>query len=100
MYTPHPSLVPIEMAAAGLVTVTNTYATKDRPSLERISTNLIAAEPVPSQIEEALISAEAISHDFESRVAGSRVDWPDNWDQALDEQTMARIGELLGQPLI
>jgi len=100
MYTPHPSLVPIEMAAAGLVTVTNTYATKDRPSLERISTNLIAAEPVPSQIEEALISAEAISHDFESRVAGSRVDWPDNWDQALDEQTMTRIGELLGQPLI
>ena len=95
MYTPHPSLVPIEMAAAGLVTVTNTYANKDRDSLEAISTNLIAAEPRIDQIAEALISAEAMSRDFEARVKGSKVDWPDRWDEALDDDTMEQIGHLL-----
>lgn len=96
MYTPHPSLVPIEMAEAGLVTVTNTYANKDRASLEAISGNLIAAEPGIDSIEEALASAEVMSRDLQARVAGSKVDWPSDWDEALDENTMASIGRLLG----
>ena len=33
MYTPHPSLVPIEMASAGIVTVTNIYANKTAKAL-------------------------------------------------------------------
>ncbi len=45
MYTPHPSLVPIEMASAGLLTVTNTFENKTAEALAAISTNLIAAEP-------------------------------------------------------
>ena len=45
MLTPHPSLVPIEMASAGLLTVTNTFENKDARALGAISTNLIAAEP-------------------------------------------------------
>ena len=28
MYTPHPSLVPIEMASAGMLTVTNSFENK------------------------------------------------------------------------
>ena len=87
--------MPLEMAAAGLVTVTNTYANKDRASLEAISGNLIAAEPRIDQIEEALASAEVMSRDFEARVEGSKVGWPDNWDRALDDATMERIGRLL-----
>jgi hypothetical protein len=95
MYTPHPSLVPIEMAAAGLVTVTNTFANKDQASLEAISANLIAADPRIDAIEEALDSAEVMSRDFEARAAGSRVDWPSDWNEALDEATMEAIEALL-----
>jgi hypothetical protein len=95
MYTPHPSLVPIEMAAAGLVTVTNTYANKDQASLEAISANLIAADPRIDAIEEALDSAEVMSRDFEARAAGSKVDWPSGWNEALDEATMEAIEGLL-----
>ena len=95
MYTPHPSLVPIEMAEAGLVTVTNTYANKDRTSLEAISGNLIAAEPRIDSIEEALATAEVMSRDLEARVAGSRVDWPSNWDEALDDESLQEISRLL-----
>jgi hypothetical protein len=33
MYTPHPGLVAIEMAAAGMATVTNTFENKDAAAL-------------------------------------------------------------------
>ena len=45
MYTPHPSLVPIEMASAGMLTVTNSFENKTAEALAAISPNLIAAEP-------------------------------------------------------
>ena len=37
MYTPHPSLVPIEMAAAGMTVVTNSFANKTEATLRDIS---------------------------------------------------------------
>ena len=45
MYTPHPSLVPIEMASAGMLTVTNTFENKTADAMSAISPNLITAEP-------------------------------------------------------
>ena len=33
MYTPHPSLVPIEMASAGMLTVTNSFENKTAEAL-------------------------------------------------------------------
>src|SRR5690606_15761480 len=52
MLTPHPSLVPLDMAAAGLVTVTNTYDTKKADQIEALSSNLIAADPTITAIKE------------------------------------------------
>ena len=45
MYTPHPSLVPIEMASAGMLTVTNTFENKTAAAMSAISPNLITVEP-------------------------------------------------------
>ena len=45
MYTPHPSLVPIEMASAGMLTVTNSFENKTAEAMSAISSNLITAEP-------------------------------------------------------
>src|SRR5215213_9618675 len=54
MYTPHPSLVPMEMASAGLLTVTNTFENKTAEALHAISGNLIAAEPGLEAVATAL----------------------------------------------
>ena len=54
MYTPHPSLVPIEMASAGMLTVTNSFENKTAEALAAISPNLIAAEPGVEAIAAAL----------------------------------------------
>jgi WsaF, C-terminal domain/WsaF, N-terminal domain/Glycosyl transferase family 2 len=96
MYTPHPSLVPIEMASAGLLTVTNTFENKTAEALAAISPNLIAAEPSVEAIADALCAATAAAGDVERRVRGSAVDWSRDWDESFDDALLARISGLLG----
>jgi len=96
MYTPHPSLVPLEMAAAGLLTVTNTYENKTAERLSTISANLIAAEPTPAAIAAAIGTVVALAGDGERRVAGSTVNWSRSWNSSLHDELLGRVIELLG----
>jgi hypothetical protein len=96
MHTPHPSLVPIEMAAAGMPTVTSTFGNKGAAALARISPNLIAAEPTVAAVKAALARAEREADDLERRAHGSTVCWPRSWDEALSDELMARVERLLG----
>jgi hypothetical protein len=91
MYTPHPSLVPIEMASAGLLTVTNSFENKTAEAMAAISPNLIAAEPTVDAIADALCEAAAAAGDVDRRVRGSRVAWCRDWDEAFDDALMARV---------
>ena len=54
MLTPHPSLVPLEMASAGMPVVTNTFENKTPDALAEISSNLIAAEPTIEGIKDGI----------------------------------------------
>ena len=95
MYTPHPSLVPLEMASAGLVTVTNTFENKTAETLTAISSNLIAAEPGVEAIAEALGEAAARAGDVEQRLRGSQVRWSRDWEESFSEPVLARVLSLL-----
>jgi hypothetical protein len=95
MYTPHPSLVPIEMASAGLVTVTNTFECKTAEAMAAISPNLIAAEPAVEGVAAALRTTEALAADVEARAAGSAVRWSRDWDQSFDEALLDRVAAFL-----
>ena len=91
MYTPHPSLVPIEMASAGMLVVTNSFANKTGERLAAISSNMIVTEPTVGGIAAGLRQAVAEVGDYERRVAGSRVDWSTSWDSSFDEGIVRRI---------
>ena len=95
MYTPHPSLVPLEMASAGMLTVTNTFANKDAAAMAALSPNLIAVEPTIEAIAAAIASAASRSDDLAARVEGSRVAWPTDWEAAFDETVMATLDRFL-----
>jgi hypothetical protein len=95
MLSPHPSLVPIEMASAGMVTVTNSYANKTAEALTSISPNLHAGEPTREGLREALREAFAAVDDVDARVAGARVDWPTDWDAALDAEVLDKLAGFL-----
>jgi len=95
MGTPHPSLVPLEMASAGMLTVTNSFETKTREAMASIAGNLIAVPPSIDGVVDGL--AEAVAHidDHERRIAGSRVEWSRDWDQSLNPEVMGRVVALL-----
>jgi hypothetical protein len=95
MYTPHPSLVPIEMASAGMVTVTNTFGNKTSEALRRISSNLIAVPPTVEELAAALRTAVSKVEDLNARVAGANVNWCKHWDHAFDEAFLSRVNEFI-----
>lgn len=98
MDAPHPSLVPLEMARAGMPVVTTTWGeTKSREKLSAISENLIAVSPDPEGVSSGLREAVARTADYRRRAEASRFEWSDDWDEALNEQLMTRVLALLGE---
>lgn len=95
MYAPHPSLVPIEMASAGLVTVTNSFETKTAAAMEAISGNIRAVDPSVPRLVGALREAVAAAADGEARVGRSAVEWSRSWDESFDQNTLERVDGLL-----
>jgi glycosyltransferase involved in cell wall biosynthesis len=95
MYTPHPSLVPIEMASAGMLTVTNSFENKTPEAMAAISSNLITVEPGVDDLAAGLREACERVEDFVGRARGSNVRWSRDWDDSFDAPLMARIESLL-----
>ncbi|MEN3283694.1 MAG: hypothetical protein V7607_4834 [Solirubrobacteraceae bacterium] len=95
MYTPHPSLVPIEMASAGMVTVTNSFENKTAAAMAAISPNLLAVEPSVDGIAQGLRDAAAAVDDVDRRARGSAVRWSRDWDESFDDELLARVESFL-----
>ena len=98
MLTPHPSLVPLEMASAGMWAVTNTFGNKTAEKLRAISANLIGVQPTVDGIREGLIGAMSRVDDIDARLAGAKMTWPTDWDAAFPAQSMSTIRAFLGAP--
>ncbi len=95
MYAPHPSLLPFEMAGAGMVVVTNTYSNRSADHLRAISPNL---EPAPLTVEgitDAIIRAVGRVDDHEGRVAGAAHGLSTSWDQTFDQAFVRTLLEKL-----
>jgi hypothetical protein len=88
MYTPHPSLLPLEMAAAGMLVVTNECMNKTAEKMQAISPAIIAAKPTIAGVASALADAVAgLGDTFEP----AQVNWANDWDQAFSDQVMAKL---------
>jgi glycosyltransferase involved in cell wall biosynthesis len=95
MCSPHPSLVPIEMAAAGMWTVTNTYANKSPTQLKKISSNFLPVAPTVHGVVQGLFAACSRVREYETRAHGARVNWATTWDQAFPPAFLDRAEEFL-----
>jgi hypothetical protein len=91
MYTPHPSLLPIEMAAAGQVVVTNTCMNKTVAELEKISSNFCVAEPTVASVAAALDTAVKRVDDLPARETGAQVNWSQDWDQTFSSELLNQV---------
>jgi glycosyltransferase involved in cell wall biosynthesis len=91
MYTPHPSLVPIEMASAGMLTVTNSFENKTPERMAEISPNLITVPPTVEAIAGGLARAAGAVEDLDRRIQGSHVNWSRDWNRSFDDALLARV---------
>jgi glycosyltransferase involved in cell wall biosynthesis len=98
MYTPHPSLVPLEMASAGMVTVTNRFENKGAAALRSISTNLVTADPTIEGVARALAEASGRVDDVAARVAGADLAWSRDWEESFPDELVDRILAALKTP--
>jgi hypothetical protein len=95
MYTPHPSLVPIEMASAGMLVVTNSFENKTPEAMARISDNLITTAPSLDGIKQGLREAAQRADDLQARVRGASVEWSSEWDSSFNDGVMERVAAFL-----
>jgi hypothetical protein len=95
MYTPHPSVVPLEMASAGMVTVTNSFENKTEAALREISANLWAPAATIPAVAGAIRAATAGVEDYEERVDGSAVNWSRDWNDSFADDLLDRVIAML-----
>ncbi len=93
MYTPHPSLLPLEMAAAGMVVVTSECMNKTHADLHRITTNLFGATPTIDGVLAGLKQAVQKVNDKDKRLSGAQVDWASSWPQAFSEEFFQQLDD-------
>ena len=84
MLSPHTSYPPLEMAACGATTVTNTFSVKTAGRLRRISENLVAVPPTVEGVTEGLLAAALRAGDLDARAHGSRLHVPSTWNEVFD----------------
>lgn len=93
MYTPHPSLVPQEMASAGMLVITNSYANKTEEKLKEISSNFIVAKPTIEDVALKILEAVKQVNDIERRYQGSKVNWSSDWEETFNNDFIQKIRE-------
>jgi len=96
MYTPHPSLVPIEMCSAGLICITTIYENKTESELLQISKNFIPAEPIITSIVSAIKMGVVRSFDYRSRIENAKLSWPTDWKVSFSDSLMKDVVYSLG----
>ena len=85
MASPHPSLLPFDLAGSGAVVVTNTYGTKTAGYLESISSNIIATRPTLEHLVAGMHTAVGKSQDRIARYTAARnMKYPRDWTQTFD----------------
>lgn len=84
MASPHPSLIPMDLAGSGAIVVTNTFATKTNQYLESICSNIIPSEPTLPGLIAALKKAKERSLELEERHrAAAAMQYPRSWEETF-----------------
>ncbi len=97
MLTPHPSLLPIEMASAGMIVLTNSFANKTEEKLQEISPNIIVGDPTIDGIEKTLFKAVEYISNYKQRIEGSHVKWSSDWSESFNADVMLKIKEFISR---
>lgn len=72
MLSPHPSMVPIDLALSGTVVVTNTYKNKTEQVLQNICGNILAGKPEIDSLLQKIKEAVSMVDKYEKRYENAK----------------------------
>jgi hypothetical protein len=97
MASPHPSLIPMDLAGSGTVVVTNTFETKTPDYLTEISKNIIPCKPCLEELVIGLCAAKDRVADLDARYNNAAaMNYPRDWSQSLSTEHAAFFKNQLG----
>lgn len=95
MHSPHPGLLPFEMSAAGMLVVTNVFGMKNQDYFDGITSNILAVTAEYHELAAALIEQSTKVGNIRDRIAGSYLNWPKDWDEAIPQRIIQRAVQSL-----
>lgn len=82
MASPHPSLIPFDLAGSGCLVVTNNCDNKNQDYFDKYSTNIISCEPDLYALLEGIKQAAVRVPDLKSRYkSAENMKFPSSWDE-------------------
>jgi hypothetical protein len=91
MASPHPSMLPYDLAGSGAVVVTNTFGPKTQSFFSQHSDNIIATEPHLPSLIDAVASAVARVEDLDARYDSADFKYPRSWEEVWSQEHAAFI---------
>jgi hypothetical protein len=95
MESPHYSMLPIDLALSGCIVVTNTYKTKTKEKLSKISENIIGSDFDTESMLESIKLAISNSENLESRYKNAIESNYSKMDNIFNEKHRAWINTLM-----
>lgn len=87
MASPHPSIVPFDLASAGALVVTNSFETKNADYFQKISDNIFVAKPFVDDVVESIAAAISKVDDLGWRYSQAKiVNYPNTWDDVWTDK--------------
>ncbi|PJF38009.1 MAG: hypothetical protein CUN55_19185 [Phototrophicales bacterium] len=96
MYAPHPGLVHYEMAAAGMIVVTNEYDYRDKEYFAVRSKNFIATQPTIHDLALALKTGAARANDFKGRLEHAYKPAVTSWEEVFSDSFVLGLLKRIG----
>lgn len=96
MASPHPSMIPMDLAGSGAIVVTNTFVTKTPSYFSSISQNIIASAPTLPGLLEAIAKAASQCEDLDSRYENARsMSYPRDWTEVFGDSHRDFVSRVL-----
>lgn len=87
MASPHPSLLPFDLAGSGALVVTNSFATKSPDFFSEISGNIICKEPCLEDVVEGIFDAVKKIGNLDDRFFNAKnMKYPTCWDESWEKR--------------
>lgn len=96
MASPHPSLLPFDLAGSGCVVVTNNCYNKDQNYFDEISANIISCEPDLNALIKGIEDAVKKVPDLNARYNNAlQMSFPRSWDETWSDDHLNWINDRL-----